>query len=489
MLRGFPVNEQSTRRRRWFVAIRCATVSALTVLAVSTADAAQLTLTWTDKSGGEAAFRVERRTGTGGTWALVGQAPVGASSYVDTTVASGTLYCYRVQAFNEAGSSGYSNEACGTAAGGALQVTVVRSGNGSGTVTSSPGGIACGGDCTESFEEGTVVTLTAVPGTGSTFSGWTGGGCAGTTPCTVTGNVPVTVTASFTANPVSNPTPPAVGDKTPPTAPPGLVASSTRSRRVELQWGKATDNVGVKTYLVERCQGTGCVNFSEVGTTSKTHYVDSRLSQYSIYRYRVRARDAAGNRGPYSNIVAVSPGKGAVPSDEPGQPGQPAEPGEAPSCPCSLWPVTAKPAVTADPDRSAVELGVRFRTDVNGFITGIRFYKSSANTGTHVGHLWTSTGQLLASVTFKNETSSGWQQADFPAPVPVTAGTVYVASYHTSVGRYSVSEGYFAGKTVDSGPVHTVGSDAGVYRYGASGFPTSAYRSSNYWVDVIFIPR
>ena len=49
-------------------------------------------------------------------------------------------------------------------------------------------------------------------------------------------------------------------------------------------------------------------------------------------------------------------------------------------------------------DGSAVELGVKFRTSSNGFITGIRFYKGANNTGTHVGHLWTRTGTLLATV-------------------------------------------------------------------------------------------
>ena len=63
---------------------------------------------------------------------------------------------------------------------------------------------------------------------------------------------------------------------------------------------------------------------------------------------------------------------------------------------------------------------------MNGYITGIRFYKGSGNTGTHVGHLWTSTGTLLATATFSNETASGWQQVNFATPVAITAGTTYV---------------------------------------------------------------
>jgi Domain of unknown function (DUF4082) len=88
---------------------------------------------------------------------------------------------------------------------------------------------------------------------------------------------------------------------------------------------------------------------------------------------------------------------------------------------------------------------MKFRSDVNGQITGLRFYKSANNTGTHTGHLWASAGALLGSLTFANESASGWQQASFAAPVTITAGTTYVASYHTSAGHYSVSSFTFSG--------------------------------------------
>jgi len=57
----------------------------------------------------------------------------------------------------------------------------------------------------------------------------------------------------------------------------------------------------------------------------------------------------------------------------------------------------------------AVELGVKFWSDVNGSITGIRFYKASTNTDTHVANLWTSSGTLLTTAMFTGETASGWQ--------------------------------------------------------------------------------
>lgn len=72
---------------------------------------------------------------------------------------------------------------------------------GAGTVTSTPAGIACGADCTEAYRQGTAVTLAATPGAGSSFTGWSGGGCGGTGGCLVTMNAATTVMASFAGDP------------------------------------------------------------------------------------------------------------------------------------------------------------------------------------------------------------------------------------------------------------------------------------------------
>jgi methionine-rich copper-binding protein CopC len=157
----------------------------------------------------------------------------------------------------------------------------------------------------------------------------------------------------------------------------------------------------------------------------------------------------------------------------------------------TVWPSTATPATLTANDPSAVEVGMKFRSSVDGFITGIRFYKGTTNTGTHVGHLWSSTGTLLATVTFTNESASGWQQATFSAPVAVVAGRTYVASYFAPVGRYSVNGAYFSASGTTNGPLTALrnGTEGGngVYRYGAGGgFPTSSFNASNYWVDVVF---
>ncbi len=152
----------------------------------------------------------------------------------------------------------------------------------------------------------------------------------------------------------------------------------------------------------------------------------------------------------------------------------------------SLWNGSTTPPIGDSGDGQAVELGLKFKSSSKGFITGVRFYKSAANTGTHTASLWTSTGKLLATATFTSETASGWQTVNFAAPVAIKARTTYVASYHTNVGHYSVSQSYFA-SAFASGPLR-VPANGGVYRYGPGGFPKKTFQANNYWVDVLFSP-
>jgi len=173
------------------------TVGALVCLAV--AEGAELTLAWVDNSGGAAGVKIERKLATDATFVEVAAQAPGVVSYTDATVVSGATYCYRVKAYNEAGESAYSSEACGTsgAALEVLEVTVRTRGTGRGSVRRNPNGSPrVAGDST-THPIGTVVTLTATPEAGSVFLGWSGGGCRGTESCTVTGNGTITVTATF----------------------------------------------------------------------------------------------------------------------------------------------------------------------------------------------------------------------------------------------------------------------------------------------------
>ena len=141
---------------------------------------------------------------------------------------------------------------------------------------------------------------------------------------------------------------------------------------------------------------------------------------------------------------------------------------------------------------SPVELGVKFKSSVPGFIRGIRFFSSKSPSGTYTGHLWTSSGTLLNSAIFTNVTADGWQEVLFANPIPITADTIYVASYHTKKGNYAATSGGLAG-SVTNGTLTAIASNIaggnGLYVYDtAARFPANSFNATNYWVDVVFTP-
>ena len=124
-----------------------------------------------------------------------------------------------------------------------------------------------------------------------------------------------------------------------------------------------------------------------------------------------------------------------------------------------------------------------------GTITAIRFYKGPANTGPHVGHLWTNTGALLATITFSGETASGWQQAT-SEPAGRGHGEHHVCRVVSHGQRRLRGHlGYFQSSGVTNGPLQALATGVdgpnGVFVYGPSAFPTGTFSAANYWVDVV----
>jgi Domain of unknown function (DUF4082) len=193
---------------------------------------------------------------------------------------------------------------------------------------------------------------------------------------------------------------------------------------------------------------------------------------------------------PPSSGPTPTPAPTATPTPEPSATPTPAPTATpVPGSAVSIWPESARPAIVDVGSESSVEVGLKFRSDVAGTITGVRFYKASANTSPHTGALWSGTGSKLAFVNFANESGSGWQEMSFATPVAIEANTTYVVSYHTNNGHYSVDEGYFTNKSVDNPPLHAPGQGNGVFKYGGgSVFPNETWKGCNYWVDVVFKP-
>ena len=161
------------------------------------------------------------------------------------------------------------------------------------------------------------------------------------------------------------------------------------------------------------------------------------------------------------------------------------------ACSGSILDSNVIPVWQSGTDTEAVELGMKFQTDGSSPITGVRFYKAGLNGGTHVGKLWTTSGQLLQSVTFTNETATGWQTATFSTPFQPQANTTYIVSYYAPQGHYARDANVFNNSLgsltgVGLAPASSAVGGNGVYKYGVGGgFPDQTYQSPNYYVDII----
>jgi len=158
-------------------------------------------------------------------------------------------------------------------------------------------------------------------------------------------------------------------------------------------------------------------------------------------------------------------------------------------CPCTLFGDTALGARDND-GVAPIEVGMRFRADEDGFVTGLRYYRAPDDTspaGGRTGHLWTSGGTTpLASASFASDSQPGWHQVALSSPVHLIAGNTYVASYLSSDGTYSAAAGFF-NAPFDAAPLHAPASSNGVYVYGGGNPTQTTAANSNYGADVVFV--
>ena len=266
------------------------------------ASGAELTASWLDNSGGLATTRIERRLSADTAFVPLVDVPPGLTAYTDPSVGAGQTYCYRALAYDANGVSPYSDEVCATSASSSptttLDVTVSTAGTGTGLVTSNPSGISCDPICAVTFATTSSITLAATPAAGSTFAGWSGGGCAGTSTCTLAGDAPVAVMATFTATTTT--TPPSA-DSTAPVV--TLEVPSTFARKSKITVGAtASDDVGV-------VKVDFYINESKLlcsdGTAPYTCSWQIPNAPNKTWTLQATATDAAGNVGVSSRITVV----------------------------------------------------------------------------------------------------------------------------------------------------------------------------------------
>jgi chitodextrinase len=275
----------------------------------------QINLSWSTSTDnvGVTIYLIERCQGaTCSTFAQIGTTT--ALTYNDSGLTSSTTYRYRVRAGDAAGNrSAYSNIASavtlsvpdtqpptapsnlGASAASTTQIILTW-----GASTDNVGVTGyrierCTGASCSSFGQVGTAAVTSYTDSGL------GAGTAYSYRVLATdaaGNLSVySNTASATT-----PTP----DSQPPSAPANLTATAVSDSQINLSWTASTDDVGVTSYLIERCQGTGCTTFTQIGAAVGTTFSNTGLAGSTTYGYRVRATDAALNTSGYSNTATAT---------------------------------------------------------------------------------------------------------------------------------------------------------------------------------------
>jgi hypothetical protein len=274
--------------------------AAPTVLAATAASANAINLTWTDNANNETGFKIERRIKNTGSFNQIAIAGANVTSFGDSSgLAAGTTYEYRIRAYNSTGDSAYSNVAEATT----LQSLPAKPTNlVVSSVTASSVIIAWTDNATNEsgfkIERKTSATafqeIATVPANTTSF---TNTGLSGNTTYIYRVRAWNSAGDSDYSNEVSALT------TNIPSAPANLLLSNVTNNSIRLTW---QDNSNNETgFRVERSvAGGGFSQVAEVGQNAAA-YTDSGLSEGTLYRYRVRAYNSAGNSS-YSNTAETT---------------------------------------------------------------------------------------------------------------------------------------------------------------------------------------
>jgi len=263
----------------------------------------QITITWTDNSNNETGFIIERSLSSGSEFAQVATVGSNVTSYVNTGLAGGTTYYFRVAANNSAGTSAYSNVANATTT---TVVTIPTAPSSLAAVTNSSSQITLTWADNSNNETGFIIERSLSSGSGfaqvatvgSNITNYVNTGL--TSGTTYYYRVAANNSAGTSAySNVANATTTTV--VTIPVAPSSLAAVTNSSSQITLTW---TDNSNNETgFIIERSLSSSS-GFAQVATVGSniTNYVNTGLTSGTIYYYRVAANNSAGTSA-YSNVA------------------------------------------------------------------------------------------------------------------------------------------------------------------------------------------
>jgi len=209
---------------------------------------------------------------------------------------------------------------------------------------------------------------------------------------------------------------------------------------------------------------------------------------------RAQVSVPAAAKGPYSASFVLTSSLGSASDAVKATINLPAPPTPTPTptpSPTPLPPPPGDPLFGSGPsngghDNNSFELGMKFQCLVPGMATGVRYYKTSGETGNHTGHLWDAGGKSLASVSFSGESDSGWQVATLSSSVHLSTGMIYTVSVNANTAHPSDPGGL--AQPISNGSIVSVADGSnGVFNSTMGQFP-SAHQDSNYYRDVFFVP-
>jgi hypothetical protein len=226
-------------------------------------------------------------------------------------------------------------------------------------------------------------------------------------------------------------------DTQPPTAPGALSATAVSGTQINLAWTASTDNVGVTSYLVERCTGATCGDFAQIVSVSGLSFSDGGRAASTTYSYRVRASDAAMNLSGYSNVAsamtpaapsgllaayAFNEGTGTTTADATGKGHTGRLVGGA------TWTNTGRygKAISFNGSTGYVDIGNAADLQITGSMTWSAWIYATANPADD--------GQIISK-----STGPGWQLKTSPDTGPHTFGVAVSPTSNSITQRYSTT--------------------------------------------------